>query len=314
MSNITTDFIAATKKIHADVRAILTHIKLIYEDIRGMREAAISPPKNDSANNKTQKPENPEPNGTAPEGHLNSGKPASQETNSEQHSQSGLSEFLTRLKENTRKPKFWIEVGALLGLIAYTCETRRTNDLTERALKNSKDQFIKSQEFSGKQFQSDQRPYIWPVLREPEKPPKPGEPIRVNVFFINYGKTPAIRERSQTGLLVFFGEGTMPQADKFFSTFDEKSLVGADASEIIVPPGIPPDVAKGASAYTTAESKPLPKDQKVLDEIRNTDGSYAVVGVVLYEDGLGGHYRSDFCSMHLHTGSMMWCTRHNEIH
>jgi len=42
MSNITTDFIAATKKIHADVRAVLTTLHLIHEDIKIIRDQTVS--------------------------------------------------------------------------------------------------------------------------------------------------------------------------------------------------------------------------------------------------------------------------------
>jgi hypothetical protein len=37
----------------------------------------------------------------------------------------------------------------------------------------------------------------------------------------NYGKTPVIEMKSSGKILVFYGEGTLAQVDKFFATFDE---------------------------------------------------------------------------------------------
>lgn len=48
-------------------------------------------------------------------------------------------------KRHFRDPRFFVEILALIGLALYTLETRRTNNLTETALTNSKDQFTKAQ-------------------------------------------------------------------------------------------------------------------------------------------------------------------------
>jgi hypothetical protein len=42
MSNITTDFINATKKIHADVRTILTTLRVIGNDVKAIHDGGIS--------------------------------------------------------------------------------------------------------------------------------------------------------------------------------------------------------------------------------------------------------------------------------
>ena len=38
------------------------------------------------------------------------------------------------MAKQLRKPKFFVELLALVGLVLYTCETRRTNDLTQASL------------------------------------------------------------------------------------------------------------------------------------------------------------------------------------
>lgn len=202
--------------------------------------------------------------------------------------------------------KFWAEMVGLAVLIAYTtfaalqwCEMRKTNKLSGDALSNAKTQ-----------FQQDQRPYMWPAKFIPF-PVKVKEPIRVNSYYVNYGKTPALRQKSIGKILVFSGEGTLAQADRFFATFDESKIVGG--SEIIVPPGIPPD-PKQSQAFATDRSDVAPVDAKAVNEINKTDGSYAVVGVITYYDAFGNHYRSDYCAMHLANGNVAWCARHNEIH
>ena len=58
--------------------------------------------------------------------------------------------FWNRLKRQLRKPRFFLELLALIGLGFYSCETRRTNNLTQTALDNSKSQFT-----------TEQRPYVW---------------------------------------------------------------------------------------------------------------------------------------------------------
>src|ERR1700690_1989077 len=51
-------------------------------------------------------------------------------------------------------------------------------------------------------FRRDQRPYVWPSLMDP-RPMEPQKPIYVDVFFVNYGKTPAINQHGAGKVLVF---------------------------------------------------------------------------------------------------------------
>jgi len=128
---------------------------------------------------------------------------------------------------------------------------------------------------------------------------------------LNFGKTPAIKLRSHSEVLVFTDKSVSDKADAFFNSFNESMM--SDESEIILPPGIPPD-AKKAFDYITVSSIGGPKTQIGINTINNTDWSFGIVGVLLYLDSSGGSYRTDFCIAHLATGALKWCPRHNEIH
>jgi PD-(D/E)XK endonuclease len=121
------------------------------------------------------------------------------------------------------------------------------------------------------------------------------------------------RKQRMTGkVLLYFGEPTLKQADTFFDSFDKSKMVGG-GSEIILPPGIPPDLKK-SPAFTTSRSDVIAQDSATLDGIDKTDGSFAIVGIVTYYDSLGTFYRTDYCLMHTANGVLAWCARHNEIH
>jgi hypothetical protein len=123
MGNITTDFIAATKKIHADVRAILTTLHLIQADVKVIAEKGISGPE--------EKP---------PEGPPGRSKALNvDESNGEQEEAGNATghyfeDLISSFKKSSRTSKFWFELAALAIVVTYTCETKRTNDLTEKAV------------------------------------------------------------------------------------------------------------------------------------------------------------------------------------
>jgi hypothetical protein len=222
-----------------------------------------------------------------------------------------------KLKKNFWKdltqPKTYVEFLALVFLILYTCETRRTNNLTQRSLTQSATQFTDSQKTTKEEFVADQRPYVWPAGTV-TFPIKSGEQIRANVYFVNYGKTPAIKEKSSGKILLITRietpeEATTEFVDPFFNTFDETKVAGG--SEIILPPGIPQDPKK-SPAFATERSDAIVNSGAEI--ISKTDGSFAIVGVVTYYDSAGTHYRSDYCMLHNANGNVMWCIRHNEIH
>jgi hypothetical protein len=162
---------------------------------------------------------------------------------------------------------------------------------------------------SKQQFAKDQRPYVWPAEIVWHSL-KIGEEVEANVYFLNYGKTPALRETSLSQILVFTSEESKKQIDTYFDKFDESKVWGG--SMIIVPPGILPDPRK-SEAFITARGDRKPINQQGLDAI-HADFGYALIGTTIYYDAAGTHYRSDYCAWHLANDVTAWCERHNEIH
>lgn len=98
------------------------------------------------------------------------------------------------------KLKFWAELVGILFLLLYTCETHRTNNLTQCAMNMSQQQFAESQRVSKQQFSDaqkastrqfdlDQRPWIGIVftIQDFEKGKRP----KYTVQFQNTGRRPA---------------------------------------------------------------------------------------------------------------------------
>lgn len=56
-----------------------------------------------------------------------------------------LVEFFSMFWKKLHDPQFVIEVLALVGLVLYVCETKRTNDLTQQALEDGRTHFNQSQ-------------------------------------------------------------------------------------------------------------------------------------------------------------------------
>lgn len=143
MSNITTDFIAATKKIHADVRSILATLRVIDADVKIIREHSVSmTEQNQQAHNAdTKQAEGMSGGSQSSDVNQTNGN----EDNGKQEREPYFKALYEGLKREARKPKFLLEVLALIGLFAYTCETKRTNDLTSGIAETAVKQLAVSQ-------------------------------------------------------------------------------------------------------------------------------------------------------------------------
>lgn len=131
MSDITTDFIKATNKIYAKVGAILTNLNIIESDVKLIREKVVDNsdrPSSDTQTNNAKKQSSP----SVPA--LDATQAKRQEEKGRDEQQGSLSRLLNRWWEQIQKPKFQVSVLTLAFLIAYTCETRKANKLTERAV------------------------------------------------------------------------------------------------------------------------------------------------------------------------------------
>jgi hypothetical protein len=171
-----------------------------------------------------------------------------------------------------------LEVLAFLAVVAYVCETKRTNDLTERALTAAHNNFVK-----------DQRPWVWIETPEPFHF-KVGEAPSLNIQVVDYGKTPAI-----VRLIVFL---------QLANTLDAETIRAVQqhglGQTIIIAPG-----QKHLTFTTAYSSTPLVKHD--YDLIASGQAHLIAGGRVAYTDLTGQKYESWFCVERLPNGSIGYC-------
>jgi hypothetical protein len=135
MSDITTDFIKATNKIYAKVAAILTNLQVIENDVKLIREQAVSNANAPYSDAHASDSENqPELRLRKSSDTVKGSQPKGDSNNSNGEHNSGFRGFKKRWRKSIRKPVIQLEIAAIIGLVIYTCETRRTNNLTEQSL------------------------------------------------------------------------------------------------------------------------------------------------------------------------------------
>jgi hypothetical protein len=198
--------------------------------------------------------------------------------------------FWNRLKRQLRKPRFFLELLALIGLGFYSCETRRTNNLTQTALDNSKSQFT-----------TEQRPYVWltnnlgPFSVEPLNSGNTSGRLGFNFHYTNFGKSPAVN--CQTQARIIFGENAEERIS--FRSLDPRK--GA-----IVPPG--------KDEYNTAWSdNPVSQDLFAKIQTAGTVEYVIVSGYFQYSDTSGNVYSSEFCLERNPGLGLAFCKDHNSI-
>jgi hypothetical protein len=132
---------------------------------------------------------------------------------------------------------------------------------------------------SQKTFLAEQRPYVW-VDRFETQSHTIGQPLTVNVYFVNYGKTPA------TSASFFAHVDSGAAVEKLCDGYRRKvalgtSIIGAGKADIW-------KTAISVEDANAAQSKPKPWDGKM---------PIAVYGKIAYTDFLssGITYESDFC-------------------
>jgi hypothetical protein len=276
MSNITTDFVRATNKIYAKVSSILADLHLIREDVKVIREQAI-----DHAYKQANDSNEKQDHAIVTRGGVTDKNSAHEEDpGSESKISRGFRKFKKNLWKDIQKPKSYVEFAALVFLVLYTCQTKRTNDLTQTAIWRSKQQFDQGQAAGAEQFRLDQRPYIWqtPGPGYPEKPnvksflPAIGQAPKCGTLYQNYGRSPAIVTRV-TGD-VEFG----PDAARRL-----RNLPWLD-QESIVPPG--------KSDFVTIDSDHIasPNDRAIIA----SDGVTCLIQIQ-YKDTGGNLYETDMC-------------------
>jgi hypothetical protein len=141
-------------------------------------------------------------------------------------------------------------------------------------------------------FRQEQRPYIWVSnFGAPEFIPQRGDPksqtgqVLWTWHFTNYGKTPAHKTTSE--LYIQLGTGQM----KLGHGYSEQKQIG-----VPVPPG--------ADYFRTVVSDPVTRDE--FNRLFVTEG-IRIKAHYTYTDAGGTPYESEFCLVHLNSGSISFC-------
>jgi hypothetical protein len=213
--------------------------------------------------------------------------------------------------------KLVIETLTLLGVIAYAIVTIRmwremifARHTAQNAIKEAKHSSDELLEQAQANFIADQRPYLW--LSAQDTYTIPNMPVVSGLYVANYGKSPAIRERGIG--TVFFGPNAIADADKWFDSITASSWKGRFSAEHIIPPGIPLDPKKTATANVVQSRDPVSPEE--FKWIVKNDNSIITVARFEYFDTSGKRYWTDICSARLAGDNAKGrdCPRHNEIH
>lgn len=130
-------------------------------------------------------------------------------------------------------PRFRVEVAAVsvgvLVLVVYGFQLDamlRSNRLTRESIRNT-----------AKQFQIDQRPYVWDnnIINPVNVKIVSGQRMWINLSLINFGKAPALHSRGAAK--IFIGENAMHEADEWFDSIGDKPFADdPNDTGIVVPP------------------------------------------------------------------------------
>jgi len=264
MSNITTDFITATKKIHADIRAVLLALHLIRDDVKLIREKsdaqAASSQKDSSREIPTDNTLNREPRT------LETGHPERQQDTSDNEGENFIKRLCRRWRASLMKPKFQIAVATLIAIVIYTREVNKSNKVAENTLSWTKEQ-----------FETDQRPYIAMIRADMMNKPEAGQAVNFRMTLQNVGKTAALNSWNQ-------------QTWKIARELTVRQIVGPDRVEsgIVLLPATPIFIDVTTDPLTEAQMSLLTRSKLCL---------YAF-GYISYKDIFGTTRETSFCSFY----------------
>jgi hypothetical protein len=282
MSNITTDFITATKKIHADVRAVLAALHLIGDDVKTIRD------KNSTCNNQSEPTEE------------HQGASVIRSANKKPNSYEAKQYALEKLRFRMEKKAFCVGIWTVVILGIYTvltgyqsCQTQKAADATTRAADTAEKNFA----FTQSEFRMEQRPYLSPVPRPAFAKPasngidigrpfavlmeKGGDTLSIAVDLRNIGKSPA-NNSVLTRMEYIFGER-------------DKARQGAKRYQPSYE-SVPNVVAPGE--FITPSSPKLPMTKQQADWFLKGEWELYIVGAVRYTDIFAppiGPYETTYC-------------------
>jgi hypothetical protein len=150
MANVNTEFVKATNRIAAGVHGIVTLLRLVQEDLKIVREKVLASRDQKPIDSPANKDGHDQPQRVTGSTDKN---PAYAEKKSVTTTvPSDQKPFLNPLRKYFSEVKSYVELSTFILLVFYTCETRRTNNLTSDSLITSKQQFA-----------LEHRPYLWQV-------------------------------------------------------------------------------------------------------------------------------------------------------
>ena len=223
---------------------------------------------------------------------------------------------------HNRKQLLWTIVAAFLVFI-YTAITGVQTWLTRQSINNN-----------SKQFEIDQRPYLWTTNTIPTISLVPNEQMWANIQIVNFGKAPALSARVTGAILV--GPSALRLADQWFTEVDNR-MDSPEMTEMVIPPGLPtlfpgrspeksstedmnmikpnPNIPTGGFGgggfFSVFSQQSLRRDE--VDYIMKNAGAAVMVAHLRYYDASGNTYTTNICLYRNPNGTVPSCSRHNEI-
>jgi hypothetical protein len=224
------------------------------------------------------------------------------------------------------KTKLGLEIAGVVILICYTVFTylqwrqiRRTNDLTQTALKDNGTALDKtllkmqgqvdaawaSITQSHQQFVMEQRPYLAETNRSTERPTifsNPNTPGQVQIVWdwhmTNYGKSPANQ--------IIMNQEMSTDGITFIPSYGGSGKAGGKAHDAggSAPPG--------SDSFNTIFSAPM--QPREANKILNSPSGVAIRVRITYQDLSGTIYETAICTINKAVGAVAYCKNYNYIH
>jgi hypothetical protein len=177
---------------------------------------------------------------------------------------------------------------------------------------------------SNESFQIQQRPYL--VTQAPSFVDGAGPTVigraRVNLFYFDIGKTPAIKIHRSSRLIKFYAitgreSAAHAKVAKFMqATFDDlhRELEKEAKSDSQYASVLRNDLAPGANGFFTDNLEDA-LSQPDIDAVKSEQLALFDVGVLTYTDAFNGKYETEFCYYFIDADPNIWhfCDSHHTI-
>jgi len=224
-------------------------------------------------------------------------------------------------QRTSRNKNFIVSLLTLIAVVIYAGITFWQGRMTRESIDNN-----------SRQFQIDQRPYLWDTNTTPQIDIEAGKRMWVNIEMVDFGKSPALKVKIAGK--IFVGPTAKADAYQWFEVLGNKPLTDPEQSETVVMPGIPsvfpPKLKEEANKSVDGKPKAISLGgfggggfftlwsdgvliQSDVDYILNTEESAVVVARLQYFDSFGNRHWSDLCMSRFTNGNIPHCARHNEV-